>query len=137
MSRNKILTVFMVLGFSFPTFTSFAAKGDAISLPDLRSDEQKLAYLLAIKKQVPKLFKDAATYDIDPFHILDDQTKLVTTLKNNPKCQELFENKHYYQLTITPPAGGLSVGSIQIKPEAVQAWKDELQKTFDEFNTNH
>ncbi len=110
MLRNKILTGLIVLGWNFAFFTPsfcFAGKGDAIHLPKLQSDEQKLAYLIAIKKQVPKLFKDAATYDIDLFHILDDQTKLVTTLKSNPKYQKLFENKPYHQLTMTPPQAGL------------------------------
>ena len=96
-------------------------------LPPLTTDQQKLEFLLAIRKQVPRLFRDAAQYDINLFELLGDQEKLVEALKKaDPGYTQAFENRPYLTLTITPPAAGIEVGSVVIKPEAIEAWKKEV-----------
>jgi HEAT repeat protein len=101
--------------------------GDEARLPDLSTDERKLAYLLAVKKQVPKLFSDSAQYDINLFELLGAQAELVTTLKTDPKYVELFKKKKYFELTVEPPEGGLQLKSASIAPQAIEDWKAELK----------
>ena len=125
------LSLFIQLYSPLYSHTLFAAPEDAIQMPNLSTDEQKLAYLLAIKKQIPKLFSDAAQYDIDLYKMLGEESELLTTLKTNPDYVRLFKDKKYHELTVTPPKGGLLVTEKKIKPEAVQAWKDELSGTLD------
>src|SRR5690348_14986109 len=46
-----------------------------IVLPSFKNDEDKLKFLVYLKKKIPNLFSDAATYDINLLDILDDQKK--------------------------------------------------------------
>src|SRR3954464_7200391 len=81
-----------------------------LDLPPLQSDSQKLAFLLEVKRQIPALFSDAAKYDIDLFTLLQNEHDLVEKLKQYPKYQELFSQKPYFDLTVTPPKEGILVG---------------------------
>jgi hypothetical protein len=105
---------------------SASAVAGPFDLPPLERDDQKLAFLLEVKKQVPALFSDAAQYDIDLFKLLDNEQELVELLKKYPAYKTLFEQKRYVDLIVTPPQGGILVGAVEIKPEAVQLWKDRL-----------
>ena len=106
---------------------------ESIALPPLKTDEQKLAFLIEIKKQVPKLFADAARYDIDLFTLLDDEAALVEQLKQYPEYAKSFETKKYYDVIITPPKEGLLVQSSSIKPEALDDWRKQALALLDKF----
>ncbi len=108
---------------------------DSIQLPSLKTDGEKLALLIEIKNKIPKIFSDAAKYDIDLFSLLDNETQLLEKLKSNPKYLHAFENKSYDEITVTPPPGGLEVGTRKIKREAIQQWKSQLNQTFQKLKT--
>ncbi len=113
---------------------SWAGPGaDSIQLPSLKTDGEKLAFLIEIKHKLPKLFSDAASYDINLFSLLDDEAQLLTKLKSNPKYLQEFENKTYDEITVTPPLGGLEVGTKKIKLEAIQQWKSQLSQSLQEL----
>ncbi len=130
--RTKLGVSGWILLLSILTFSSvWAGPGsDSIQLPSLKTDGEKLAFLIEIKHKIPKLFSDAAMYDIDLFSLLDDEAQLLKRLKSNPKYLHEFENKSYDEITITPPPGGLEVGTRKIKREAIQQWKSQLNQTF-------
>jgi HEAT repeat protein len=109
--------VFEIPGFAGP-----------FELPPLERDDQKLAFLIEVKRQVPALFLDAAQYDIDLFALLDNEQELIQKLKKYPEYETLFAKKSYVDLTVTPPKGGIFVGAVEIKLEAVQAWKESLNE---------
>lgn len=106
---------------------------DSIRLPPLTDDAEKLALLLKIKEKIPNLLNDAAQYDIDFFDLLEDEKKLLNHLKSNPKYLELFQNKKYHEIQITPPQEGLEVGEVSIEPQAIQEWKEQLKKKLNQF----
>ncbi len=130
--RTKLVVSGWILLLSIPFFSSvWAGPGsDSIQLPSLKTDGEKLAFLIEIKQKIPKLFGDAAKYDIDLFSLLDDETQLLERLKSNPKYLHAFENKSYDEITVTPPPGGLEVGTRKIKREAIQQWKSQLNQTL-------
>ena len=132
---KAITTFFSLFILLFLCLPPFAWSGNGYRLPPLVTDEQKLAFLLEAKNHVPKLFSDAAQYDIDLFKLLDDEQSLVETLKTHPQYDHLFQEKHYYDLTVTPPREGIPIGVLEIKPEAIQAWREELQKTVQDAKT--
>lgn len=109
----------------------------SIELPDISSNEQKLALLIAIKQNIPNLFIDAAKYDIDLFNLLDDERALLKNLKEDPNLHYVdhFANKDYHEISIIPPKHGIPIGEETIKPEALQAWKDELQQTLESLGS--
>lgn len=130
LTRKSMMTLLFLL----PASHLWAAPEDAIYLPPMDTDAQKLSYLLAVKTQVPKLFKEAALYDINLFELMREESQLLAALKTNPTYLELFRVKKYHQITVTPPKGGLLVQNAQIKPEAVQAWRKELTETLKSVN---
>jgi HEAT repeat protein len=107
-----------------------AGSEDAIDLPPLDSDVRKIEYLLAVKKQIPKLFSDAATFDIHLLDLAGEESQLLSTLKTDPRYVELFKAKQYHQITVTPPREGLLVHRAKVTPEAVTSWKAELEQTL-------
>ncbi len=133
--RTKLGVSGWILLLSILTFSSvWAGPGsDSIQFPSLKTDGEKLAFLIEIKQKIPKLFSDAAMYDIDLFSLLDDEAQLLKRLKSNPKYLHEFENKSYDEITVTPPPEGLEVGTKKIKSEAIQHWKSELYQSLQEL----
>jgi hypothetical protein len=104
----------------------WAGGSDSVRLPPLKTPEEKLAFLIEIRQQIPKLFSESARYDINLFSLLDDEVQLLEKLKSEPKYLQLFAKKTYSEITVTPPAEGLEVRSVKIKPEALQQWREQL-----------
>lgn len=104
-------------------------------LPPLTSNAEKLAVLLQIKEKVPNLLSDAAKYDIDVFALLEDENKLLNSLKTNPTYLELLQHKKYHEITITPPPRGLEIGEGSIDPLAIQEWKEQLKSKLNQFKS--
>jgi HEAT repeat protein len=121
--RNSLIAVLLATWFGAITAAAF-------ELPPLDTAAQKLAFLIAVKKKIPKLFSDAAQYDVDLFELLDEEKKLVEHL-NSATFKQLFSEKTYINLKISPPLGGLSMGDVEIDPLAIEAWKLSLQDTLD------
>ncbi|USN51242.1 MAG: HEAT repeat domain-containing protein [Myxococcales bacterium] len=111
------LLIFFVASLAFSDFT----------LPSLKTDYEKLVFLLYIKKNVPKLFADAAKHDIDLFTLLENESELVEELKQQPDFDKIFNRKQYLNLTIRPN-DNIYIGDVQIDPQAIFSWKDSLGK---------
>jgi hypothetical protein len=118
------IAVLVALFISF--YVSSSAIAGPFDLPPLDRDDQKLSFLLEVRRQVPALFSNAAQYDIDLFTLLDNEQELIKKLKQYPEYEKLFAQKHFVDLTVTPPSEGISVGAVEIKPEAVEAWRESL-----------
>lgn len=97
----------------------------ASDFPPLDTIAEKLAFLIGVHKKVPELFSNADTYETDLFELLDEQKKLLMLL-NTHEYKELFSNKNYISLEITPPEE-FFIGEVQINPVAVEAWKQALK----------
>jgi len=129
------LAVYLVTGTlaslsSLPFSVPFAwgNSGDnAIRLPELKTDEDKLAFLLKLKESVPKLFFDAAKYDIDLFKLLDDEAELNKRLMELDEYKNLFHQRKFLKLTITPKGDGVVFGIKTVRPEAVTQWQASLE----------
>lgn len=126
MSSLKQWKILISVPFLLIHTLGWAGKGH--ELPRLDTDAEKLATLLEIRKHIPSLFSDAAAYDADLFTLLENERELLEKLKKIPKYNELFSQKKYFSLTVKPPAEGLMVGSVEIKPEAVEAWKESVRE---------
>jgi hypothetical protein len=95
-------------------------------LPSFETLEQKVEFLLAVKQKVPSLFQGAERYEIDLFDLLEDQRKLLEKLNENPDYSQACADKTYLALEIIPPAEGIPVGKVEIRSEAIAAWRAEL-----------
>ena len=105
----------------------------AIQLPSLKTDEEKFEALIEIKKRVPKLFSDAAKYDIDLMALLGDEEALHTRLMSNPEYLVEFKKKKFHEFIITPPKEGIHVTALKIRSEAVEAWKESIRFTLSQL----
>ncbi len=114
---KHLVAVFCLLSATF-AYSSF-------ELPPLKTDDEKLAFLLQVRKEIPKLFVDAAKYDIDLFTLLDNEAELVNLLKKYARFDKLYSDKKYLNISVKP-TGNIWVGEVKIKPEAINAWKDSI-----------
>ena len=104
-------------------------------MPRLDTDEAKLSFLLEVKKQIPDLFAEAVQYEIDLFELLDNERQLVSLLRKEfpNSYEQLFKDKKYFDLSIRPSGNGIPVGTVHIKPEAVESWKEGLKRSVNEL----
>ncbi len=132
-----ILFVLCLLGIGHQS-DLFAAESSeeipGIELPPLETDEDKIAFLIWVKKRIPALFSDAAQYDINLLDILDDQKKLVDQLRKIPGYEDGFRKRKFVELTVTPPQEGLSVNEVKLKDGVVDDWKESLSKRLDQWS---
>ena len=137
-----LVTLLGALGSPFPFLHTFSGTSVVFAaapaeLPPLDTDQDKLKFLIWLKERIPNLFSDAAKYDIDLFNLLDDQKKLVEELRKNPRYLELFRNRKYLTLTITPPTGGIPVAEVKLKSGVLEKWKEGLKNRFKEWSEGH
>lgn len=122
---NEKIFQIVILLLSLLSSTLAQAKFD---LPPLETDAKKLSFLLQVREQIPKLFADAAAYDIDLFDLLDNEAKLVELLqKNHVNFDQLYAEKKYIKMTIQPTAD-IWIGQIEIDPKAIGDWKNSLHQ---------
>ena len=109
-------------------------------LPPLSTDDEKLNFLLQVKREIPHLFSDAAKYEIDLFSLLDNEQELVELLEKYTKFQDLHKKKSYLTMHVSVEENKtIMVGDIEVKPEAIKGWKQSLFDTIElnkkEFGT--
>lgn len=101
---------------------------EAIMLPTVTKDVDKLKILLAISEEIPEIFSDAARYDIDLFEILDDQEKLQKLLSENSDFERLWNSKKFSDFTFKVKSkNNEQVESKQISEIAVSNWKEQIK----------
>ncbi len=112
-----------------------ALPSDASSIfriPPLKTDAERLSYLLYIRSQVPALFEDAANYDIDLMELISSQEKLQNALYKIERYQELIKNGgplKTISIQVTDPAARVKVR--EPLPETIlQEWRNELKETY-------
>ncbi len=100
---------------------------------DLKTDEKKIRLLWSLSEIMPDIFRDAATYEIDLFHVLEQQVKLQSKLNAIPSYLELRAKRTpLTQLTIQRTSKE-NVTSRKINPEVVDAWRHELLEELGHF----
>ena len=103
----------------------------SFNLPDLSTDEKRLQWLLSVRENIPGLFAEAAKYDIDLLHLLEDQEKIQKLLIENPEYLKAMENQHPSWLTVTiSPKSAQVIKTFRINPKAIEAWKKSIQETL-------
>jgi hypothetical protein len=111
---------------------SYAGKNPQTEIPILDTPAAKLQYFLWIKNHVPKLFSDAAKYDIDLLELLDDEIRLLKELDSQEYHDAFKDNpEQYLKIKSKPSTGGSTHSSIQIRPEAITNWKKGLKTTLE------
>lgn len=101
---------------------------EAIMLPPVTDDVDKLKILMAISEEIPEIFSDAARFDIDLFEILDDQEKLQKLLSENSDFQRLWNSKKYADFTFKVKSKhNDQVESKQITETAILNWKEQIK----------
>lgn len=105
-----------------------SSEAEAIMLPSVSDDVDKLKILMAIAKEIPEIFSDAARFDINLFEILDDQEKLQKLLNENSNFQRLWNSKKYSDFTFKVKSkNNDQVETKQITEAAVSNWKDQIK----------
>src|SRR5687768_8348792 len=99
-----------------------------LQIPELKTDEEKLRFLLAIKHIVPKLFTDAVVYDVDLFALLDANRELLNKLIKDPDYIKEFKKRDkLLKLSVSSAVPGSTI-KIAVTNEAVvlAEWKSEM-----------
>ncbi len=113
---------------SINSYTVRSPSSESITLPELSSEEDKLKVLLAIHKEIPELFSDAARFDIDLMKILDDQIALQKLLEGYPEFVKKWNKRQFIELNLTvDDKDGQVVQTKQIKAEALVQWKEKIK----------
>ncbi len=128
MFKIKYLSISLYLFSALFAYTS-------LCFPLLNTDEEILAFLLQVRKKIPKLFLDAVRYDTDLFRLLENQAQLVTDLKKDPEFENLHSRKKYVNISMQP-IGDIWVGQIEVKPEAIEAWKHDIVKKIEKAQSD-
>ena len=105
-----------------------SSTSEAIMLPTVVEDVDKLKILMAISEEIPEIFSDAARFDIDLFEILDDQEKLQKLLNENSDFQRLWNSKKFSDFTFKVKSkNNDQVVSKEITDTAVSNWKEQIK----------
>ncbi|OFZ80617.1 MAG: hypothetical protein A2583_10920 [Bdellovibrionales bacterium RIFOXYD1_FULL_53_11] len=107
-----------------------AYAGNPAPLPVLKTGKDKLEFLLFVREQIPRLFSDAAQYDINLFKLLENQEKMQELLKAYPEWIKHHQNHMLHTFTYTATSNQ-TVKSTQISTDAVKALKDNAIKTLE------
>ncbi len=94
--------------------------------PSIESRDQQLSFLLELRGKLPHLFRQDFLKHVDLFKLMERQRQVVSLLKRDPVYMGALDGQEMLQLDITPPSGGIPVGQVGIRPEAVAEWKQEL-----------
>ncbi|MBF0367458.1 MAG: hypothetical protein HQK50_17930, partial [Oligoflexia bacterium] len=103
-----------------------ATYGANLMDPKLSSDEERVAYLLYLKAQVPDLFAEAATYGVDLFKILQKQEDLLQKLKDHQEYN-LSQQKRAELVSIDIKAKqDTKTVTMILDPEALKVYRQKL-----------
>lgn len=96
-------------------------------LPPLKTDQEKLQFLLYAREKIPGLFEEAARYDVSLLKLLEDQQRLQEILSKNPEyLKALRERPPLLRIEVSPKKS-LLVQERRIKASVIQQWRDELR----------
>jgi hypothetical protein len=104
--------------------------------PRFKNDTERLQFLMSVHDQIPSIFSDTAEHDRDLFELLDSQEQLSEKLRSHPEFTKLLSQR---QPLVTLEIQGIKDQTVlvrQIDPDALQAWKKDLQTTLLEIK-NH
>lgn len=109
--------------------------------PSLKTDGEKIEFLLRLEAIIPNFFSNAAKYVVDPLMLLDNQQELIDLLhEHHSNFEELYLSKKYLKITIKSFEDILAA-NLEIDPVAVAEWKDSLihkfellQNAYDDLN---
>jgi hypothetical protein len=97
----------------------------------LKTEEEKAAFLTYIQKTIPGLLGQSIRYDFDLYKLIESQEMLQTKLNAMPGYKEALEKrgpKLEIDIKLSTP---MVVTTNRIRPDAVEGWKEELQKNLE------
>ncbi len=117
----------LVLALFFPN-----AQADYKSDPvvPLKTDADKLSVLAGMEEHIPDLFKEAAVYDEDLFHLLANQEKLERRLVRMPSYRELARHAPPLLRIEVTASKDQKVVEKRIDPKVLQEWRTGLAETL-------
>ncbi|MEI7441723.1 MAG: hypothetical protein WCK43_08875, partial [bacterium] len=103
-----------------------------LQIPSLDTEADKLRFLFAIQKQVPKLFSDSVRYDIDLFKLLEADKELLTKLLSNPEyIKEFSKRQSLSDIDVSPPNTTVNIETIN-QSKVLESWKKSLSNLVDQ-----
>lgn len=100
-------------------------------MPSMVSDADKAQYLFYIQEHIPGIFDDAATYHINLFELLDDQTRLTDKLQALKPYRDGWSKRQNLIEATVQLNSNKTVKEYSIDPQALKKWKRELQEVLD------
>src|SRR5690606_15109147 len=98
--------------------------------PPVRTNLDKLKFLIWVHRQMPSLFQDAGQFKIDLFKILEDQSKLLELLAKQPAYKMAFEQRRRLAVLSGGYAQTESIVSKKMNPAAVREWVTARAENF-------
>jgi hypothetical protein len=103
------------------------SRADAILAgPTIKSDEDRLKELMAIRQYIREIFIQGWKYDVEFFELLDAEAKLVEELRKNPDYDKLIRNRPELldiRIQFDQP---IRVEATTFKAGALELWKKSL-----------
>ncbi len=106
-------------------------------LPAIRTDAERLQFLMWLHDNIPQFFQQIDQYPVDLFRLLQVQAELQARLMQNPQFREfLAARRPLVELTIAPRDGRpIEVEVVRVSGRAVDAWREGLAEALNEFSS--
>lgn len=107
-----------------------------IDVPELKTVEDQLSFLIWAQERIPKLFSDSVAYDFDLLKILEANSELLKKLSQNKEFVEAYRaRKKLLRIDISPQseAGAVRVRSVN-QGIALNDWKLDLKLAAGTFS---
>lgn len=124
--RSILILAFSIFGSAFA--------GVDFRLPEVPTDLDKLRLMMAIQREFPAFLKEGSDYGFDPYRVLEDQQRLISTLSQDPNYVKLMAQRpDLLEIEIKPPNTLKTVKKLSVDPTQVTNWRDSLETTHHEF----
>ena len=120
--------------FSFAHSVAFASPHNLLNHPPLDTDLEKMQLILSIRDQVPDLFDQSATFNIQLMSLLDQEHDVLTKLDKIPAYREAMAKRATLSDIEIRPVGLSTVRSYKLDPNLLENWKNELKLKLQNFS---
>ena len=106
----------------------------AFVIPDLKTDEDKLMILIAIKKELPSFLTNGTQYGFDSFKVLENQIRLYKELTKDPMYLQLIKKRPPFLDINIKDTESKQIVEKTINPQLIISWRERMIKTLNENN---
>lgn len=105
-------------------------------IPTLDTTEKKLQYLIYLRKFVPRLFEEAAQFDINLFDLLEKEGALLKKLiAENPEYRAALAQKTELVEITVETNGQREFVNVSIDSAAINEWRTQIRSTLDSLES--